>query len=142
MNGSISIVDKWFGHLQRVTGANVIDLNGPISIYRGDSATLRLTVTDDEDARVDLTGATIELQVKAALGDADPALITASVGSGITLRDQTDDEEIGQADIALTSANTNRTPGLFYLDVVVEVSGTRQHLMVREFTVDGVVNAP
>lgn len=144
MIGVLSIVGKLFGHLQLVTGANLIDLNGPISIYRGNSATLRLTVTDDEDARIDLTTYTIELQIKAARGAADPALVEKTLLDGITLLDQTEEDTIGQADIAITIADMTREPALLYLDVVViSQDGTdRQTLIDREFTVAGVVNLP
>lgn len=142
MNGAIATVGQLFCLVQRDTGASVINLIGPISIHKGDDVTLRLTVTDDEDAREDITGATIELQVKAARGGADPALITRAVASGITILDQSDEDTIGQADADLSSAVTNIAAGLYYLSVVIVLAGKRQTLVDREFTILPVVNAP
>lgn len=144
MIGVLSIVGKLFGHLQRVTGANLIDLNGPISIYRGDSAALRLTVTDDEDDRIDLTNYTIELQIKAARGAADPALVAKAVGTGITLLDQTEADTKGQADVAILIADMTREPGLYYISITtISQDGTdRQTLIDREFVILDVVNLP
>lgn len=141
MIGRIASVGQWFGHLQLVEGADVIDLIGPMRIYRGDTATYRLTVTDDDDARINLTGATIELQVKTALGGADPAAIAKTVGGGITLLAQADDT-LGQADVAISSADSGITPGLYWLDVVVVLAGSRQHVIApREYTIADAVNA-
>lgn len=141
MIGAIGLVGQRFGELQRLEGTTMINIIGPINVYRGDQATFRLTVTDDEDARVDITGATIELQVKTAKGDADPATIAKSVGSGITLLAQTGDTE-GQADAVLLSADTDIAPGLRYLSVVIVIAGVRQTLVDREFVILPVVNAP
>ena len=143
MRASIGVVGQLFGPLQLVGGTTVIDLIGPMLVYAGDTATLRLTVTDDADARVDLTGAAIELQVKPAIGAADPPTISKAVGSGITLLDQTSAATKGQADIAISSVNTTQPAGLYWLDVVVEISGGRVHAVApREFTVAEVVNRP
>lgn len=143
MKATLSIVGRLFGHLQRVQGETMIDLVAPFTIYRGDAATLRLTVTDDDDARVDLTGATIELQIKTAINGADPATVSKAIGSGITLLAQAGDT-LGQADIAISGADTNQTPGLFYLDVVVTpLAGDRQHVIApMAITIGGVVNLP
>jgi hypothetical protein len=141
MRGTLGETGRMFGLLQQ-TGDPMIELIGPVRVYAGDTTTLRLTITDDADARVDLTGAELELEVKQALGGADPALISKSVGAGITLLDQTDTVTRGQADIELTSADTAQAPGLYWLDVVVALAGARVHVVApREFTVAAVVNA-
>lgn len=144
MKATLAIVGKVFGQLALVQGSNMIDIVGPFTIYRGDAATLRLTVTDDDDARIDLTGATIELQVKAGIGDADPALIAKAIGTGVTLLDQTAPDTKGQADIAIAGGDTDRAPGLYWLDVVVTpLAGDRQHVITPiELTIGGVVNLP
>lgn len=139
--GKLAIVGARFGLLQ-LFGATMIDLIGPLRVPRGDYVKYRLTVTDDEDERVDLTGSTIELQVKTALGAVDPPLIAKSIGSGITLLTQSGDTK-GQADIVLLPADTNITSALYYLDIVLVEAGTqRQHVIEREFTIGGVVNPP
>lgn len=144
MKATIGLVNRLFGQLHLVKGATVIAIVGPFTIYRGDGATLRLTVTDDDDARIDLTAAAIELQVKAGIGDADPALIAKAVGTGIALLDQAVADTKGQADITIAPADTDRAPGLFWLDVVViPAIGDRQHVITPiELTIGGVVNLP
>lgn len=143
MKGAIGLVGQLFCELQRIEDTAMINIIGPINVYRGDQVTFRLTVTDDEDERVNITGATIELQVKTAKGDADPPTITKAVGGGITLLDQTADSDTeGQADAVLLSANTDITPGLRYLSVVVVLGGVRQTLVDREFVILDVVNRP
>lgn len=142
--GSLGVVGARLGLLQLV-GDTMIDLIGPMLVHRGDALALRLTITDDEDERVDITGATIELQVKANLGDADPPTIAKAVGTGITLLTQSGDT-LGQADIAITggaAGDTDKTPGLYWLDVVLVLAGARAHVVApREFTIGPVVNAP
>lgn len=142
MRGSLALVGRLFGQLQLVQTPVMIELIGPMSVLAGDALRLCLTVTDDADARVNLTGAAIELQVKRTLGAADPATIAKAIGTGITLRDQTQAATKGQADIVITSANTTQPPGLYWLDVVVD-NGDRTHVIApREFTIGAVVNLP
>jgi len=142
LRGAIAVVGQLFGHLQLVEATTMIDLIGPMTIYAGDSATYRLTVTDDADARVDLTGAAIEFQVKPTLGGADPPAIAKAVASGITLLAQSGDT-LGQADITISSVDSNLTPKLYWLDVVVMLSGGRAHVIApREYTIAPVVNGP
>lgn len=114
----------------------------PISIERGDTYTWKVTAWDEDGARLNLTGATIEFQVKSALGAADPALIAKSVGSGITLLSQVDDATEGQFTIDLVSSDTEtRTPGVYWYDVVLIISGKRQHIIPpSKFVIKGVVN--
>lgn len=144
MHAAIGMVGQLFGRLHLpLDGGLVIDLIGPVLMYAGDTATLRITVTDDTDARVDLTGADVELEVKPSLGGADPATIAKAIGTGITLLDQTDPLTRGQADVAIESADTDQPAGLYWLDVVVSISGGRVHAIApREFTIAAVVNRP
>lgn len=123
----------------------MIDLSGPILLLRGDDATYRLTVTDEDDERINITGATIEFVLKASLGAPDPALISKSVGDGITILAQGDsDDTKGQADIVLVPADSSGiTPGLYYLDIVVTIGGVRTHVVTgREFTIGAVIAIP
>lgn len=143
MNGAMGVLQQRFGQLARVGETTVITLIGPLTVLAGDDLALRLTVTDDADARVDLTGAGIELEVKARIGGPDPAAIRKIVGSGITLLDQTSADTRGQADIAISSSDTSLTPGLYWLDVVLVLGGVRGHVIApREFTIVGAVNQP
>lgn len=143
MTGALATVGQLFGFLQLVKETTVIDLIGPMLVYAGDSATYRLTVTDDADARVNLTGAVIELQVKGKPGAADPPTIAKATDSGITLLDQAAPDTKGQADISFTSSDTAKPPGLYWLDVVVTLAGARTHVVApREYTIGAVVNLP
>lgn len=142
MRATLAMVGQLFGRLA-LAGDTLIDLIGPMLVYAGDTATLRLTITDDADARIDLTAAAIEMQVKPAIGAADPATIDKAIGSGIELLDQTDAATKGQADITITSDDTDQTAGLYWLDVVVMIGGGRVHAVAPlEFTIAPVVNRP
>lgn len=96
--------------------------------YRGATIKKLLTVVTDGEPR-DLTTATVELQVKADLGAADPPLIALAIGEGITLRDQTTDP--GLADIVISSEQTDGlTPGTYWFDVVA-VFGSERYYVVE-----------
>lgn len=126
----------------QVIGPIMIDIIGPIEIPRGDSLTLRITVTDDADAPIDITGFVLECQVKPSLGAADPPTIALAVGTGIVLLAQTG-ATLGQADITFTSVQTDIADGLYWLDVVTVSGGVRTHVIrPRAFVVGAVVNAP
>lgn len=117
-------------------------LTQPLYLLAGESRVLRVTVEDETGARINLTGATIEFQVKAALGGADPALISKFVSSGITILPQSG-ETVGQADIELLSEDTAALSGTYYYDVVVVIGGARSYIIVpSKFFVSKVVNQP
>lgn len=130
LTGTLAEIGRRFGRLQRVTGGKVITIEGPLLIIRGDDIVYRLTVTDDQDARVNLTGASIDFQIRITPGASGSPPIAKSVGSGITLLDQTSSTTKGQADIAIDSADTLAAgvpAGLYWLDVLVTASGKRHH---------------
>lgn len=138
MNGSIAVLGKLFGNLQ--DNNTMINLIGPMRVWRGDAVTYVLTVTDDEDERVNLTGATIAMQVRTAAGATGDPTIAKSVGDGITLLEQTNPDTKGQATIELLTTDTDKAPGLYYLDVKITVDGDPQHVIEpREFTIGAVV---
>jgi hypothetical protein len=90
-----------------------------------EDATFRVTCFDEDDARVDLTGATITFRVKNAITDVD-AVIAKSVGSGITILDQSDPdgETYGQADIEVLRADVAAlAAGVKVYEVVVTLDG-------------------
>jgi len=77
----------------------------PLIIWDGEHRTFRLRVTNESDgSRVNLGGATLELEVKHADGASDPALIHLEIGSGITLEPQVGDTE-GEALIDLAPSD-------------------------------------
>lgn len=138
LRGRLGIRSKLFGLLQLV-GDTMIDVIGPMRVIRGDTLSLRLTVTDDEDDREDLTDAEIELQVRTAAGAAGGPLIRKVVGDGIEILEQ-DGDTIGQADIEISSVDTDRAPALLWLDVVVTLVDRRQHVIApRKFSIVGSV---
>lgn len=142
MRATIATVGELFGLLQLVGETVMIDQIGPLKIFRGNQVTYRITVTDDADARVNLTAYGIECEAKAELGGADPAAIACSIGDGITLLTQSG-ATLGQADIVITSAKSGIAPALYWLDVVTILAGVRVHVIPpRELTIANVVNLP
>lgn len=140
LSGSLAQTNVLVGRLQ-IAGGDVIDIIGPISVYQGDTIDLVLVVTDDAGVPVDLTGASIEVQVKAAVGAPDPPMISKAIGSGVTLLDQGDPATEGRAAVAFSSADTSVATAAYALDVVVVLGGRRQHVVApRQFSVMPVVN--
>jgi hypothetical protein len=115
----------------------------PLTVMKGESFSRVVTVVDyDNDGELqDLTGATIELQVKALAGAADPAIISLSVGSGITILTQSGDT-LGQFRFDLSSAATAaKTPGKYRYDVAVVIGGVRHYAVPpSDFRLVAVVN--
>lgn len=123
----------------------------PKTLYLTESRVFRLTVVQSSDGeRKDLTGVGLEFQIKAADGDADPPLVSKSVGSGITLLPQTG-TTLGQADIEVLSTDTGPAnaswptappDGVFRYDVVLIDTDTRRYYIVppSDFHVRAVVN--
>lgn len=139
LRGHLGALYSLFGLLQQV-GDTLLDLIGPITVYRGDSLEFRITITDDEDERVSLSAVTsLEVQVVKNLGDEDP-LIGKAFGTGITALPDSG-ETVGQADCVLTSTDTDLDPGVYWLDVVAIVSGRRGHVLApTEFVIEDVAN--
>jgi hypothetical protein len=110
-------------------------------IHRGDDASFTLTVLDAAGAPTNITGDTLELEVKTAAGAPDPALIRKTVGDGITLLAQSGGT-LGQATVAIAGTETDLTPGTYWLDVVHVRAGVRTHIIgPRAFQIASVVNA-
>lgn len=144
MSGAIAISGQLFGLLQQDTGENMIDLIGPIEVVYGDDLDLVLTVTDDEDARVNLaalTGDDIRVRIATELGGA--SVLELIIGSGVELLDQTPGGDTeGQAAITVTAAQLTRTPQLYYIEATVKIDGKRKHVIEpREFTIKPALGA-
>jgi hypothetical protein len=144
MNGTLAIAGKLFGLLQQDTGDNMIDLIGPIEVVAGDDLDLVLTVTDDEDARENLS-ALVDDDIRVRISDSDggAAVVEYTIGSGVTLSDQTvgGDTE-GQATITIPAADTARAAQLYYLEASVKLGGKRQHVVAsRPFTIKPAIAA-
>ena len=121
-----------------------------LTLYRGESRVITLTVTDPATKqKADLsTGTwqivTCEFQVKVTTTTADPALISKSIGSGITVLAQSG-ATLGQLQISLSPTDTEDTdtpPGLYKYDVVATfTSGARVYLVKpSKCLIAGVVN--
>ena len=114
----------------------IIEEDNAVSIPKGMTKTLRLTVTD-EDGRVDLTGATIYFTVKEKAEDVAFNLQKITP-TEIVLQTQTVDATKGQALILILPADTIglSTSTTYVYDTVV-VLGTDRHQVIpnTSFTV-------
>lgn len=106
-----------------------------ISMIRGDTLTLRLTVTDDDSELFDLTGSTLHFRVKQKVTDADPALIIKSSALATEIEillPQTDITKKGRADIKLGPSDTDSlTPGNYVYDVWIVLSTGAEHVVIK-----------
>lgn len=111
-------------------------------VYKGQSRSLRFTVTTDTGVRESLTGATIEFQVKAKDGDADPPLIAKAISSGVLLLDQSNAKTKGQFDVELAPGDTSALAAAIYRYDAVVVLGGKRHYVVppSDFDLREVVN--
>lgn len=112
--------------------------------YRGETIDYVLAVTTDGEPDSLSVATAIELQLKAAPGGSDPALVSLGIGTGITPRAQTG-TDIGVADVQIPSAALAAVPaGVYYYDVVVIWNdGTRKYVVKpTKVLVRDVVNAP
>lgn len=109
-------------------------------VFRGDDVDMLLTVLDADGDPTSITGDAIEVQVKQILDGPDPAIISKSVGSGVTLLAQIGDT-LGQAMVSFTGADTDIEQGNYWIDVVHIRAGKRTHVIgPRSFPVRAVVN--
>lgn len=116
-----------------------------LTVYKGEQRKWRFTVTNaDDGTRQDLTGATIEFQVKIKDGDPDPPSISKSVGSGIVLLNQSDPATKGQFELTLLPADTSSLQAKVYrYDLITVIGGVRSFLRYpSNFTLKPVVNLP
>ncbi len=90
-----------------------------LTIIRGDTTNITLTLTDQNGDAIDLTGATVFFTAKPDfdndVADAD-AVITKEVSSH-------SDPTNGITVIPLTASDTNITPGIYQYDVQVKDAG-------------------
>lgn len=119
-----------------------------IELWKNESRTLTVTVTNPDDGFPVALDAgewelsALEFQVKSDVEAADPPLLSKSLGSGITLLDQSGDT-IGQAEIEIEPGDTTgMTPGAFKYDVAATFTNGRRIYVIKPdwFTLNGVVN--
>ena len=107
------------------------------TIYKGQTATFLLTVTDEDEERFNLDGSTLYFRIKLAVTAADPALVALETGSGIVHATQSG-TTLGQATITVPAASTAALTDINYVyDVWLEkVSGDKQPIVpVSKLTV-------
>ena len=118
----------------------------PYSLFQGESKLITLTVLKKDGTAQNLTGATVEFQVKPKAGDADTALVIdkSSATAGITILDQTVGADTeGQAEIAIDPSDTSgQDAGQYEYDIVVILSGGARYYVVppSPFIILDVVN--
>ena len=93
---------------------------------KGETREIEIYCVDDDDESEDLSVASgIELEIKVNRGDPDPALVRKTIGSGVTLLDQTEAATKGRARILVDAADTaSLDAGAYWLDVVVLMPGS------------------
>ena len=93
-------------------------------MHSGDTRVLELTITDEADAVVNLTGAAITWALsKRNASEVLPkgtAILTKTVGSGITITDAAN----GRADVAIDPADTADLKGEYYHEVQLVLTDT------------------
>jgi hypothetical protein len=116
----------------------------PIVIYKGEDKSFILTFTDENGDRIDLTPFTaIEFEVKVKAGDADPALISKTLGAGITKLTQSG-LTLGQAQLDVDGPDTSGlTARLHKYDVVAIDGSAQRHTVIppNDFDLREVVNS-
>lgn len=114
----------------------------PITIFKGEDKTYTIRVVDDAGDPVDISGFTVEFEVKTAVGLADPASIAKAVGSGIVIApDQVANK--GEATLTIDPADTNTLTALIYKYdlIVIDGGGERQVVIApSNFDLREVVN--
>lgn len=96
---------------------------GMLTLYKGEQVVVRLTCTNPDHSRADLTGAAISFKVRRFPGDANPAVITKIIGAGIILGNQANADTKGTADITIAPADIAAIAGGIYsCDVLVTLA--------------------
>lgn len=121
----------------------MVDITGPIEIYRGDTFTFQIAVTGDDGSAESLAGAAVEVQVKQELNAPDPPLIDKSIANGGIILEPDSGDTVGVATCTFSSAETNVEPGTYWIDIVGVFDGARGHLLApTELVIKGSVNIP
>lgn len=91
----------------------------------------------------DLTGVTIEFQVKPKVGAPDPPTIEKSIGSGIVLLPQSGDT-LGKFQVTIQTSDTSSVAaGSYAYDIVMIEAGERKPIRrASPFVINAVVNSP
>ena len=98
-------------------------MSNKITIFKGDSRTITITITNADDTAFNLTGYTMLMTAKENKTDADPGIFqnTATISSPLT----------GIGSIAISKTNTAQTVGEYFYDVQVS-DGTNVFTVVSD----------
>ncbi len=106
-----------------------------ISFIRGETKTLRVTITDEDGELLNLTGSTVYFRLKQKITDADPAIILKDSGTPTDIEillPQTTLTNTGRADIKLVPSDTSGlTPGKYVYDVWIALASGAEHTVVK-----------
>ena len=104
--------------------------NQDFLMWSGDDKTITVTVYDNDDVVVDITGATITWELSLNVDSA--ALISKTVGSGITLSDPTN----GVFTITLDPTDTDSLSGRYYHEAeITDSSGDISTALIGHATI-------
>jgi len=101
-----------------------VDDSNSLEVYRGDSATVSITITDSDGDAFNLTSYTLRLTVKVNARDTNDNAIIGPISGSIT------DAASGTATFPLTTSNTDVESGSYTYDVEI-VSGASTYTVVK-----------
>ena len=118
-----------------------LGVEGGFSMHSGDSRVIELTVNNQDDTAVEnITGAAITFALSKQAGNvtspkpAGAALVTKTVGSGITITDGPN----GRADVVLAPADSASLPaGVYYYEVQIILAGATATTHYGQITILG-----
>ena len=98
----------------------------PLELSAGESRSITITITDDDGARVDLTGARLTFTVRKKINTAVVLTKSSTVSGEIDiLTPQTDADKTGKAALTLEAADTSGLRGTFVYDIwLVTIGGS------------------
>lgn len=136
LTGVLSTHGQLTGTLQ-LQGVTVAAIEGPITVFQGDTAEYLLVVTDDAGQPFPLSTATA-IDVRVAPVEGAAVLISLSLGAGVQLLDESTSK--GHAVIAFGSTDTAIQPNRYRMNVAVTAPGLRQHVIPpRDLVIAAVV---
>lgn len=134
--GILSTQGQLTGTLQ-LQGVTVAVIEGPITVFQGDTAQYLLIVTDDDGQPFPLSTATA-IDVRVAPVEGASVSIALALGAGVQLLDESTSK--GRAVIAFGSTDTAIAPNRYRMNVKVTAPGLAQHVIApRDFIIAAVV---
>jgi hypothetical protein len=100
-----------------------------VTVHRGASKTLNLTVKDADGNPVDLTGATLYFTVKRK--ETDASCIIQKISSDVAQIEIASPATQGTAQIFLQPSDTNKDPGKYRFDVWVVLASGARYVVVK-----------